>query len=410
MRKELLGTIVLAGLILAACDAVAAPTLSPGVGGVTEVVEPMQIFEVTLTGLDAEPPQPAVFIEGIIGDSCNQLDSVTQSRDQNVVSIQINIRRTTSPAEACEELAQVYSETIPLEGEFPPGDYTLLVNGRAAAFSVGLAATPAAASTPDCKYNAEVVGDVSFPAGSAITGGEPFLKSWRLRNTGTCPWDSTVELVRVEGDNVLLDPPEADAIPMSEVLPGAEVEVGVQLTVSLQAPIDSEQSARFQMRTPDGVFFGEQPVVVVTVADTACTFNSEFLEDVTIPDGDPVAAGQPFVKTWRVRNNGNCPWDQTFQLAQIEGETITPTGGLTDIPLPDTAPGAEVDVSVELVLSPQTEIGSREVARFQITDPDGEVFGNKLFVLVTVAGTGAGGGGAVPEGESEPTEGESAGP
>lgn len=390
MHRVWMGITLLAGLMLAACEPVATPTLSPGVGGgATEVVEPMQINDVQVirTGADTGLPQPAAVIEGLIGDSCNALDSVTQSRDANVISIQINVRRTTDPNEACAELAQMYNETLPLEGEFPPGDYTLLVNGTARTFSI--AAQPT--STPDCSSDSELIEDVTFPNGSPVAGGEPFVKTWRVRNSGTCPWNSSFELVKVEGDAIFVEPSGLESTPLPDAQPGAEAEASVKLIVSLGAPLNSLQSARFQMRTPDGGFFGPQLLVQVSVAESTadaaagCMFDSEFVEDVTIPDGSPVVAGEPFVKTWRIRNTGTCPWDETFQLVQIEGDTIALTSGTEPIPLPKTAPGEVVEISVELVMSLEAPVGSEQKASFQIRAPDGNLFGTHSFVLVTVA-------------------------
>lgn len=35
---------------------------------------------------------------------------------------------------------------------------------------------------------------------------------------------------------------------------------------------------------------------------------SEFIADVTVPDGSEVRAGSTFVKTWELRNAGTVAW------------------------------------------------------------------------------------------------------
>ena len=40
----------------------------------------------------------------------------------------------------------------------------------------------------------------------------------------------------------------------------------------------------------------------------ACTYRAAFLGDVTIPDNTITAPGGAFIKTWRLRNDGNCAW------------------------------------------------------------------------------------------------------
>ena len=39
-----------------------------------------------------------------------------------------------------------------------------------------------------------------------------------------------------------------------------------------------------------------------------CTYRATFLADVTIPDNTVIPPGTSFVKTWKLRNDGNCAW------------------------------------------------------------------------------------------------------
>mgnify|MGYP001814958231 FL=1 len=45
--------------------------------------------------------------------------------------------------------------------------------------------------------------------------------------------------------------------------------------------------------------------------------NAAYVSDVTIPDNTRFDGGEEFVKTWRVRNNGTCPWPQETGLSLI---------------------------------------------------------------------------------------------
>ena len=53
----------------------------------------------------------------------------------------------------------------------------------------------------------------------------------------------------------------------------------------------------------------------------ACTYRATFLGDVTIPDNAIVRPNQTFVKTWRLRNDGNCAWGpgQTVDSVMLTG-------------------------------------------------------------------------------------------
>ncbi len=71
-----------------------------------------------------------------------------------------------------------------------------------------------------------------------------------------------------------------------------------------------------------------------------------WVKDLTVEDGTTMKAGQPFRKTWRIRNAGSTPWGAGYTLSFF---TDLPMGGPTSVPLPAAQPGAEVDVSVDLV-------------------------------------------------------------
>lgn len=71
-----------------------------------------------------------------------------------------------------------------------------------------------------------------------------------------------------------------------------------------------------------------------------------FVADVTIPDGMIIKPGSTFTKTWRVRNDGNCVWDQSYTLEFDQGDAMT---SVTKFPLTRTvSPGESLDISIEL--------------------------------------------------------------
>jgi hypothetical protein len=76
-----------------------------------------------------------------------------------------------------------------------------------------------------------------------------------------------------------------------------------------------------------------------------CTWSAAYVADVTIPDGTRLDPGTPFVKTWRIRNDGTCDWEDV-RLTFTSGEQMQAP---SSVPIPFTAAGAEVDISVEMV-------------------------------------------------------------
>ncbi|MCC6261287.1 MAG: hypothetical protein IT311_10530 [Anaerolineales bacterium] len=100
--------------------------------------------------------------------------------------------------------------------------------------------------------------------------------------------------------------------------------------------------------------------------------------DVTIPDGTPMTANQEFVKTWKIKNIGNCTWGEGYGLVYAYGERMSGE------PVKLTAavlPGQEVDVTVNF--KAPGKIGEYTSA-WQMGNASGITFGKALFVKIIV--------------------------
>ena len=97
----------------------------------------------------------------------------------------------------------------------------------------GPTSTPTLTPTPlgflprpeNCTDEAVLLEDVTIPDGTILARGESFTKTWRLKNTGTCPWDAGYSLIFLTGAR--MDAP--DSVPLSITLPGASMDISVQL-------------------------------------------------------------------------------------------------------------------------------------------------------------------------------------
>lgn len=76
----------------------------------------------------------------------------------------------------------------------------------------------------------------------------------------------------------------------------------------------------------------------------ACTDSAAMISDVTVPDNTVMTRGETFTKTWRFMNNGKCDWNG-YTIAFYAGDRM---GTPDTAPVPATAAGQTVDVSVQL--------------------------------------------------------------
>lgn len=119
---------------------------------------------------------------------------------------------------------------------------------------------------PECTDSAAFVNDMTVPDGTIVKASEPFLKVWRVENTGTCPWAERYTLVFVGGEQ--MDAP--DSIPLKVTQPGQTLDISIDMT----APeADGEYRADFELHDPDGnaipIDNGTVLWVIVTVETAA---------------------------------------------------------------------------------------------------------------------------------------------
>lgn len=91
-------------------------------------------------------------------------------------------------------------------------------------------------------------------------------------------------------------------------------------------------------------------VGAVPPSDGTLANHARFIEDVSIPDGTLVVAGDPFTKTWRIQNIGSETWVPGYFFVfingdRMEGKAITLTQ--------TTAPGGTLDISIPMIAPAQ---------------------------------------------------------
>lgn len=98
---------------------------------------------------------------------------------------------------------------------------------------------------------------------------------------------------------------------------------------------------------------------------------SEWVCDVTIPDGTVMAPMHPFIKIWRVRNSGSVPWVGRYLRRQGSTGAVGQIHSPRSTPVPDTAPGETVDLRVECRAH---VLAGSSIAYFKFADADGRLF------------------------------------
>ncbi len=129
--------------------------------------------------------------------------------------------------------------------------------------------------------------------------------------------------------------------------------------------------------TATGVFTTDPTQAALGTPASLCD-NYAFVADVTIPDGTILVSAQDFVKTWTIKNTGDCTWGDGYGLIYSYGEKMSgqpvPFGTVV-------APGQEINVSINF--KAPVKIGSYTSA-WQMVTPRGIAFGTKENILTAV--------------------------
>ncbi len=119
--------------------------------------------------------------------------------------------------------------------------------------------TPESTPTPGLCDDAIFVADVSVPDGTQMNPGQEFVKTWRVKNTGTCTWTRGYQIMWSYGDHRMGG--QATAL-TDDVPPGQEVEI----SLTLKAPTDSgTYNGYWVLRNNNGFTFGQRLSVIIIV-------------------------------------------------------------------------------------------------------------------------------------------------
>ncbi|MBV6392937.1 MAG: hypothetical protein KPEEDBHJ_02166 [Anaerolineales bacterium] len=144
--------------------------------------------------------------------------------------------------------------------------------------------------------------------------------------------------------------------------------------------------------TPAPIFYSPTPnlALIPTVTGTPPTAtsnagalafgcnNAVFVRDANYPPGTTVSAGEGFVKTWKVENNGSCEWAYNYTLVVVADEYFDSSWGRLGR---NVAVGTWAEVSV-IVNAPKH--AGTYTGYWRMADAGGNAFGATLALTIVV--------------------------
>lgn len=303
--------VLLAVIFLASCTPRTAPiqTSDEAATPVQETTGLAAVSSVEVLTSAGAPDQIRILVRGTLANTCDLLEEPNVARRDFRFDISLSFTRKSG--DACADQLREYKKIVPLDlNGLPFGEYTISANSITSVYSLPREESQAQAAT-----------------------------------------------------SPTVSPQPADQPAVETPTPG-QSDAGLQ-------PIEA---------TPRG-----------------CTDLAAFFGDVTIPDNTPFEQNTPFVKTWAIRNEGTCTWGANYALVFAGGD---PLSGPLNQPLPVTAPGEIMNISVNLVSPVQ---GGLYTGYYEFTNPEGNRFGvnsggvDKIWVTISVRW--------YKPGESEPSAG-----
>jgi hypothetical protein len=218
----------------------------------------------------------------------------------------------------------------------------------------------------DCTYDAAFVEDVTIPDNTEVASGADFVKTWRMRNSGTCDWRPGVKFVFAAGEQM--------GGPASVDLPPTPAGTTVDVELALKAPQEpGTYRGEWGFRAPDGQDFGDRPYVQIIVSlsitpspPVTPTVTAPPMPDldITLVSGNlQLSTGQPMALNVTIRNHGPGATDQPALVRVVLGAGIE-----TETDVPTLPAGGEVVATISHTFGEPAEIDV-----FIAVDPDDKI-------------------------------------
>jgi hypothetical protein len=246
---------------------------------------------------------------GLIISACNLPEQEGESQSPEAVF-------TRSAQTVAAQLTLAASQASPTETQVPATPTATPTRTQ----------VPSATNVPVPCNLAGFVADVTIPDNMVLVPGQTFLKTWRLRNIGTCTWTSGYRVVFDRGDSLGVSSNYSQQLTTGAIQPGQTIDISVNMTAP--AAVGTYRSD-WSLRDPNGVAFGTNFVVIIKVAGTPTTItltpvageggavradSTIFMDDYTVGDSAIDSAIQAFLSY----NISTIPSNATITEARID--------------------------------------------------------------------------------------------
>lgn len=133
---------------------------------------------------------------------------------------------------------------------------------------------------------------------------------------------------------------------------------------------------------------GTQPAAFPTITSAAILptqvatcYNSEYVADVTYPDGTVVKGGADIAKVWSIKNTGTCTWDDGFSLQPVLGDAMGGKAWIIDEEKEFVKPGEIIEIQIDMRV-PKT--AGEHGGSWKMQGDNGQYFGTFLTIKIVV--------------------------
>jgi len=220
------------------------PAIPTPTAGMQTTSREAQVQSVEIQTLTTNPPQVNAIVRGNLTESCATLGESQVQYASNTFHLTIYAVSPTN--RGCAQVVTPYETAIALKTSgLPDGTYTVMSNGVGAVFALPVNVAVTATSVPTesptatsvhaptssvCTDSAQFVSDVTIPDNAIIAANTAFTKTWRVKNTGSCTWDSSYLVAYISGATMSQQPGYWIVQPGQTVAPGQTADISVGMT------------------------------------------------------------------------------------------------------------------------------------------------------------------------------------